>query len=154
MTQWRIALSALFAALVSTTASIAHAGEFNEQDGVAIKGYDPVAYFTMSKPVKGATEHNFVYKDSMFVFASKENRDTFAAAPEKYAPQYAGYCAYGVAAANAKADIDPNSFSVIDGKLYLNVNPAVQKRWSADIPGFIKTADEKWPEVSKLGPRR
>ena len=152
MNKWQSALTGFFA--VTLSAATALAGDFNEQNGVAIKGYDPVAYFVTKAPVKGLAEHNFVYKDSNFVFASKENRDAFAAAPEKYAPQYAGYCAYGVAAAGAKADIDPNSFSVVDGKLYLNVNPAVQKRWSADIPGFIKTADDKWPEVSKLSPKR
>ena len=154
MTRWRIALGAFFKALIFTAAPFALAGEFNEHDGVAIKGYDPVAYFNMNKPVKGVAEHNFAYKGSNFVFASKENRDAFAAAPEKYAPQYAGYCAYGVAAGGAKVDIDPKAFAVVDGKLYLNVNAAVQKRWSADIPGFIKTADDKWPEVSKLSPKR
>ena len=152
MSKWQSAITGLFALMLA--ASDVLAGDFNEQNGVAIKGYDAVAYFTAKAPVKGVAEHNFVYKGSNFVFASKENRDAFAVEPEKYAPQYAGYCAYGVAAGGVKVDIDPNSFSVVDGKLYLNVNPAVQKRWSADVPGFIKTADEKWSEVSKLAPKR
>ena len=147
MNRWRMVVAGLFAMLVSS--QIVWAGEFNEHDGIAIRGYDPVSYFVNSQPVKGVADHKFEYKGSTFVFASKENRDNFAATPEKYAPQYAGYCAFGVAAGGVKVDIDPNAYAVVDGKLYLNVNPAVQKKWAADIPSFIKTGDEKWPEVSK-----
>ena len=136
------------ATLTSMLFHSAVAGQFNEADGVAIKGHDPVAYFTANRPVKGDAAHAYEYKGSKFLFATRENRDMFAADPGKYAPQFDGYCAYGVAV-GAKADIDPSAFSVVDGKLYLNVNPAVQKKWSGDIPSFIKAADEKWPEVSK-----
>ena len=90
----------------------------------------------------------FEYKGSTFVFANAENRAAFAADPEKYAPQYGGYCAFGTAR-GYKADIDPATFTVIDGRLYLNYNTQVQREWTADRGKFIRQADERWPTVSK-----
>jgi YHS domain-containing protein len=136
---------ALALILVATQAV---AGDFFEKDGVALRGYDPVAYFAESKAVKGAAEHSVVYKGSTFHFASKQNRDAFAASPAKYAPQYGGFCAYGTAG-GYKAAIDPAAFTVVDGKLYLNYNRDVQKRWSADTVGYIAKADKNWPAVSR-----
>ena len=125
-----------------------NAGEFNESNGVAIKGYDPVAFFKDSNPVRGKDDLRFEYKGSNFVFANAENRAAFATAPEKYAPQYGGYCAFGTAR-GYKADIDPSTFTVIDGRLYLNYNAQVQREWSADTGRFIRQADERWPTVTK-----
>lgn len=133
---------------LSVIALATAAGEFNESNGVAIKGYDPVAFFKDSKPVRGKDDLRFEYKGSTFVFATAENRATFAANPEKYAPQYGGYCAFGTAR-GYKADIDPATFTVIDGRLYLNYNTQVQKEWSADSARFIRQADERWPTVTK-----
>jgi YHS domain-containing protein len=124
------------------------AGEFNESNGVAIKGYDAVAFFKDSKPVRGKDDLRFDYKGSTFVFANADNRAAFAANPEKYAPQYGGYCAFGTAH-GYKADIDPATFSVIDGRLYLNYNTQVQREWAADRARFIRQADERWPTVTK-----
>jgi YHS domain-containing protein len=124
------------------------AGGFFEKDGAAIRGYDPVAYFHDKKPVKGSAEHQAQYEGSTFHFASKANRDAFAAEPARYAPQYGGYCAFGTAN-GYKAAIDPAAFTVVGGKLYLNYNEDIRKQWSADIPGFIAKADANWPEVSK-----
>ena len=124
------------------------AGEFNESNGVAIKGYDPVAFFKDSKPVRGKDDLRFEYKGSTFVFANAENRAAFAADPGKYAPQYGGYCAFGTAR-GYKADIDPATFTVIDGRLYLNYNTQVQRGWTADSGKFIRQADERWPTVTK-----
>ena len=124
--------------------SNAVAGEFFERGGVAIDGYDPVAYFTEAKAVKGDKAFSTKYKDSVFHFASAANRDTFAAAPEKYAPQYNGYCAYGVAQ-GAKAKIEGKNFTVLDGKLYLNYNDGVQANWLKDTDGYISTANKNWP---------
>jgi len=137
------------AALVACLALAAHAqaGEFYEKDRAAIKGYDAVAYFE-GKPAKGSAEHSAEYKGSRFHFASKANRDAFAANPGRYAPQYGGFCAFGTSG-GYKAAIDPAAFTVVDGKLYLNYNRDVQKRWSADIPGYVAKADAKWPEVSR-----
>jgi YHS domain-containing protein len=116
--------------------------------GVAVGGYDPVAYFTEHKPVPGKADITFSWKGATWRFASAQNRDAFKASPEKYAPQYGGYCAYAVAKGGT-AKGDPRAWHVVDGKLYLNVSPAVQKLWEKDIPGYIKTADKNWPGVLK-----
>ena len=129
-------------------AASAWAGEFYEKGGVALRGYDPVAYFTDHKPVPGLPEHRAEHKGSVFLFASKANRDRFVADPAKYAPQYGGFCAFG-AAGGYKAAIDPAAYTIVDGKLYLNYTPSVQKQWSADVPGYVAKADRNWPEVSK-----
>jgi YHS domain-containing protein len=133
---------------LSVMALTSAAGQFNETNGVAIKGYDPVAFFKESKPVRGQDDLRFEYKGSTFVFANADNRAAFAADPEKYAPQYGGYCAFGTAR-GYKADIDPATFTVIDGRLYLNYNTQVQREWTADRARFIRQADERWPTVSK-----
>ena len=130
------------------TATPGFAGDFYEKEGVAIRGYDPVAYFTEKKAVKGSGAHKAEYGKSTFHFASQGNRDAFAANPARYAPQYNGYCAFGVAG-GYKAAIDPAAFTVVDDKLYLNYNRAVQKQWSADIPGFIAKAGKNWPAVAR-----
>ncbi len=129
-------------------ASTAQAGDFFEKDGVALRGHDPVAYFTDNKATKGLPEHKAEFKGSTFHFASKANRDAFAANPDKYAPQYGGFCAFGMAS-GYKAATDPAAFSVVGGKLYLNYNRDVQKMWTADVPGFIGKADKAWPEAAK-----
>jgi YHS domain-containing protein len=118
---------------------------FSDRDG-AIRGYDPVAYFTEGKPVKGSREFTHLWNGAAWRFASAANRDRFAAAPEKYAPQYGGYCAYGVAGGYA-AKIEPDAWSVVDGKLYLNYDKRVQASWKSDIPGYIRKADANWPAV-------
>jgi YHS domain-containing protein len=125
----------------------AQAGEFFEKDGVALRGYDPVAYFDDKKPVQGSAEYQASYKGSTFRFASKANREAFVANPAKYAPQYGGFCAFGLAG-GYKAATDPAAFTVVDGKLYLNYNREIQQQWSKDIPGYIAKGDRNWPAVS------
>lgn len=115
-------------------------------DGVAIRGYDPVAYFTDSQPVKGKSEFSYDWQGATWQFASAENRDSFSSNPEKYAPQYGGYCAWAVKE-GATAPIDPQAWKIVDGKLYLNLNPSIQKQWQQDIPGNIAQADTNWPGV-------
>ena len=122
------------------------AGEINTSEGVAISGYDAVAYFTEEKPVKGNKAYSVTYKDAIFLFSSTENRDVFQASPEKYLPQYGGYCAYGTAS-GYKAPIDPHAFTLDGGKLYLNYDQNVQQSWRQDMPGYIRKADENWPTV-------
>ncbi len=115
-------------------------------EGVAVGGYDPVAYFTEDKPVKGSEDITAEYQGATWRFASTENRDSFLADPERYAPQYGGYCAFAVSSGyTAKAD--PEAWRIVDGKLYLNYSKGVQKRWSQDIPGHISKADSNWPGV-------
>jgi|SRR5678815_4202112 len=127
----------------------AFAGEYFERDGIAIGGYDPVAYFAEMKPVKGLTEFHAEYQGSTFYFSTAANRNTFTANPDKFAPQYGGYCAFGMAK-GYKAVIDPDAFTVVEDKLYLNYSEAVRSKWKLDIPGYIRTANANWPEVKKL----
>lgn len=141
-------LTLMIVAVGCAVATAAWAGEYFEKDGAAIRGHDPVAYFKDGKPVKGSAEHRFEHKGSTFHFVSKANRDAFAAEPERYAPQYGGYCAFGMSG-GYKAAIDPAAFMVREGKLYLNYNRDVQKQWSADVPGHVNKADRNWPVVSK-----
>lgn len=115
---------------------------------VAVQGYDPVAYFREGKPVKGEKSFTASYNGATFRFASAANRDAFLAAPETYAPQYGGYCAWAVSQGyHAKGDA--RFWKIIDGKLYLNYSASVQKKWEADIPGFISRADTNWPELNE-----
>jgi YHS domain-containing protein len=127
----------------------ARAGSFNEKDGVALDGYDPVAYFTDGKAVRGTAENSFEHRGSLFRFASAANRDAFARDPEKFAPQYGGYCAFG-ASRGYKADTQPTAFTVLDGKLYLNYDATVQRTWLKDPGGYIRKADALWPETAKV----
>lgn len=115
---------------------------------VAVQGYDPVAYFTDGKPVKGMKAFRTDHSGATFRFASAANRDAFVADPEKYAPQYGGYCAWAIGQGyHAKGDA--RFWKVVDGKLYLNYNRSVQEKWEADIPGFIESADKNWPQINR-----
>lgn len=120
-----------------------------QKDGIAINGYDPVAYFTQSAPVEGSADHMVSYMGAAFHFASAENAAMFEANPENYAPQYGGYCAYAVSKGGT-AKTDPDAWTVHDGKLYLNFNRTVRGIWSDDIPGNIAKADANWPDVLDL----
>ena len=124
------------------------AGTYFEKNGAAIDGYDPVAYFRESKPVKGSASFIATHEGSTFRFASAANRDAFVSDPSKYAPQYGGFCAYAVAG-GYKAKIEPDAFTIVDGKLYLNYDQSIQRRWRRDIPGYIQKGDRNWPEVSR-----
>ncbi|MBC8153588.1 MAG: YHS domain-containing protein [Bacteroidetes bacterium] len=125
---------------------------FAQQTGVfapnqqAIRGYDPVAYFTDNRPVKGLKNLTYAWQGATWSFASQANLNAFRAAPEKYAPQYGGYCAYGLSEGH-KAPTDPDAFTIVDEKLYLNYNPKVRTLWSKDRDTRIRTANEKWPKL-------
>lgn len=119
------------------------------EGGVAIAGADPVAYFTEEAYVPGSAEYTYDWQGATWQFSSAENRDLFAANPEQYAPEYGGFCAWAVAAKNTLVPVDPNAWSVVDGKLYLNANQKVQNNWLEDVPGFISQADENWPSLSQ-----
>ncbi len=126
----------------------ASAGMIFEKEGVALRGYDPVAYFMQGQAVKGVPQFQARHQGAVFHFASQASRDAFIASPDKYTPQYGGYCAFGMAS-GYKAATDPAAFTVVGGKLYLNYNREVQKMWSADIVGFVSKADQNWPTASK-----
>jgi YHS domain-containing protein len=125
-------------------------GGFFVEDGVAIKGTDPVAYFTENAPVQGSEEFAYEWQGATWHFSSAENRDKFAANPEQYAPQYGGYCAYAVSKGST-APIDPGAWKIVDGKLYLNFDKSVQEKWEKDIPGYIEKANANWPGVLEKG---
>lgn len=116
------------------------------EDGLAIGGYDPVAYFVEGSPTRGSAEHSHSWNGTEWRFASEANRAAFAANPEKYAPQYGGYCAWAVAEGYT-ASTDPDAWTIVDDKLYLNYSRRVQRRWERDIPGNISRANGNWPKV-------
>ena len=114
----------------------------------AVRGYDTVAYFTEGRPVEGKREFTHRWMDAEWRFASAVNRDLFAAAPEKYAPRYGGWCAWAVANGYT-ASTDPHAWKIVDGRLYLNYSKGVQRQWDGDIPGNIARGDGNWPGIRK-----
>ena len=119
---------------------------FTDWFGHAIRGYDPVAYFTEGRPVEGLPAHELAWNGATWRFASAENLARFRADPEAYAPQYGGYCAWAVSQGYT-ASVDPEQWRIEDGRLYLNYDAEVQARWLRDVPGFIAAADANWPAV-------
>lgn len=119
---------------------------FTSRGNLAIRGYDPVAYFTEGKAVKGDKDFTLGWQGADWRFASAGNRDRFSEDPEKYAPQYGGYCAWAVSR-NYTAPTDPDAFTLVDGKLYLNYNKRVMRQWLEDRDRNIEQADENWPAV-------
>lgn len=115
--------------------------------GLAVHGFDVVAFHTAGKPVQGEASHAVVHKDATYRFSSAENLAKFKANPAKYEPAYGGYCAYGVSV-GAKFDGDPRFWKIVDGKLYLNLSAEVQQAWNKDIPGAITKADANWPKLA------
>lgn len=114
--------------------------------GLAIKGYDSVAYFKAGKARQGIAAFSYQWHGMTWHFASKENRDLFAASPEKYAPQYDGWCAWAMTESRL-AVTDPEVWTIVDGKLYLNCSRDAYGKWSKDIPGHIKKADDIWTKM-------
>jgi len=113
------------------------------ENDLAIHGYDPVAYFTKGKATKGIGKYSATHEGAIYNFSSKTNRDKFKSNPEKFAPQFGGYCAMGVVL-NQKLDVDPSAWYISENKLYLNLNKTVQKKWMEDVSGHIDTADRTW----------
>ncbi len=114
--------------------------------GGAIRGYDPVAYFTENQPIKGKKAFSHQWKNATWRFASARNRQLFRTNPQKYAPQYGGYCAYAVSQGYT-ASINPHAWKIVEGKLYLNYSKGVQRLWEENTDGHIKRADENWPRI-------
>jgi YHS domain-containing protein len=139
-------LSLLLAGVASADSPIA---PVNTENGWAIKGYDPVAYFTTGKPTPGMAQFTTTYKGATYRFATSDNRARFIAAPEKFVPQYGGYCAYAIAL-NQVADIDPDEWAIVNDKLYLNNGFLAQTLWSFDKSSNIAKGDRNWPLVPKL----
>ena len=136
------------AALVLAAAGLTAAGEkpaVNKTGDTAIKGYDMVAY-TTGTPAKGDPQFGHAWNGATWHFVSAANRDAFAREPERFAPQFGGYCAWAVSRGYT-ADVDPEAWKIVDGRLYLNYSKSVQRRWEQDIPGNIQKAQANWPGV-------
>jgi hypothetical protein len=132
--------------LVIAVPRLALAQAVNADSGVALKGTDVVAYFAEGRVVEGSAQFAHRWQEAEWRFASAANRDAFAREPEKYAPQYGGFCAWGMAQ-GYRAPIDPAAFRVIDGKLYLNYSRSVQGTWLKDVPGNVAKADGNWAKL-------
>ena len=146
----RSSLAAVSLAVALLTTGPAHAGgsvNTGYFGGVAIMGYDPVAYFTEGRPMKGSEELAYEWLGTPWYFATKEHRELFINDPVRYAPQYGGHCVGEVSANGITINIDPEAWSIVDGKLYLNYSRSVRETWKKDIPGYIRKADANWPAV-------
>lgn len=145
---------AIFAAVVAVLASMATfagaapRGINATTDNVAIDGYDPVAYFTDGKATKGSADHEVVWQDARWYFASEEHRKLFEAAPSRYAPQFGGWCAAGIAVGHYYA-VDPETWTIVDGKLYLIHNREIAEKWQQDRAAKIAKAEQVWSEGAK-----
>lgn len=140
---WTVGRPSVRAASPDQIAARAPVAELNNKDGLAVKGYDVVAYFADGRPVKGTANESYQWQGATWQFASPDHRAAFMREPTKYAPQYGGYCAYAVAQGNI-VDIDPKQWKIVDGKLYLNANFLAQTLWLINPAGYIKNGDANW----------
>jgi YHS domain-containing protein len=145
-----IVVFGLFAAIAGSAAagSDSPVPAVNADQGIGLKGYDPVAYFVNGAPTKGSEQYSFGWKGVTYRFASAENLEKFKADPQKYLPQYGGYCAYAMSL-NRTADIDPSRWAIVDGKLYLNNGFIAEKLWNLNKSGNIASGDRNWPQYPK-----
>jgi hypothetical protein len=136
---------------VLLAAAPALAGELVNKDGdnIAIKGYDPVAYFTEGRPVPGRSAFEHEWQNAIWRFASAAHRELFASAPDKYAPRYGGFCA-GAMALGFKSPIDPEAWVIVDGRLYLNYDKGGRNEFAAEPAPQIAKADANWERLGKV----
>jgi YHS domain-containing protein len=139
------AIAAAFAGVPAAAASLAPTISA-DSSGLGAKGYDPVAYFTQGKAVKGSATHHLEWSGATWRFASAASLETFKANPARYAPQFGGYCAWAVSQ-HYLAPGDPNFWTVVDGKLYLNANARAKQLWEADQAQAIARGHSNWPAV-------
>lgn len=145
-----LVLSSIFMlAFTAAHAQNSHGKYFNNlnSDGAIIDGYDPVAFFTDNKPVKGDAKYQYTYQDASYYFASQEHLDAFKSNPEKYKVQFGGWCAYAVSLGRV-APIDVNTFSIVDGRLVIQHNQRAVNGWNKDVQGNLQKADKYWPKVT------
>lgn len=129
------------------------AKHFNlDKKGLAIQGYDPVAYFAQSKAQKGNAKFQFAYEGAVYLFSSQNNLDTFKQNPQKYEPQYGGWCAYAMGASGDKVEVDPETFKIVSGKLYLFYHSWINNtllKWNDDESHLLPDADKNWKSIFK-----
>jgi YHS domain-containing protein len=123
-----------------------------DSKGVAVKGYDVVAYFTAAQPTQGQAEFHAAFNGATYWFSSAADRDAFKQKPARFIPQFGGFCAMGVAL-DKKLDGDPTAWRIVDDKLYLNVNKDVQKKWLEEVPGNLVKAGQSWPVIKNKAPQ-
>lgn len=140
------AMAAVLIAKSATSPASAQTSPVYLKGGVAVGGYDPVAYFAANKPVQGNPAIALEHGGAKYFFASEANREAFKKEPAKYAPQYGGYCAWAVSQGYT-AHGDPHAWTIHNGKLFLNYNQSVRTTWSRDIPGNVAKADANWPKI-------
>lgn len=139
--EWTFPGTVAMAAFVAVTAGLLIVAGAARADGAVN------STFIGGTVIEGSSAHTYQWKGATWKFASRENRDSFAASPRKFAPQYGGYCAWAVARGYT-AGIDPEAWRVVDGKLYLNNSKSIRKRWAQDIPGNIAKGDANWPKIA------
>ena len=122
-------------------------GRFND---TAIEGYDPVAYFTQGKPVKGSDEFEYAWRGGNWRFASQDSLERFRADPEKFAPQYGGWCAYAMSDRGRTVRIDPEAWTIRNGKLYLNYSQSVRNVWQEAVDANIAEANRFYPQTTDI----
>jgi YHS domain-containing protein len=145
---WRVPLVAALAMLAwSAPASAGSSINTGYFGGVAIEGYDPVAYFTDGRATKGSEEFAHDWLGATWHFANAEHRELFTKQPVSYAPQYGGHCSLGAAFGESTANIDPEAWSIVDGKLYLQYSKGGREKWERDRADRIAAADQQWPEI-------
>ena len=155
----RAALALLLIAAMPIAAAPAFAFDENatsavnvDASGLALRGYDPVAYFTVGRPTVGSPDFTATHEGATYRFASAGNLATFRADPAKYVPAYGGFCAMG-ASFERKFDGDPQLWRIVDGRLYVNVAEGPHRRWLEDVPGSIQRADRNWPRIRHRAPK-
>lgn len=149
------AYRSLFIGILMMACSVALAGfdVDTDRNGIALKGYDPVAYFTPGEPTQGSDSHKTTLNGVTYLFASANNLNRFVSNPVKYLPAYGGYCAYGITL-QIKVTGDPVAWKIMDGVLYINSSLDSLATWSKDIPGNILKADKIWPEIRDIDPNK
>ena len=139
------------ASLSAQDQSILRKKHFNLEDGIAIQGFDPVTYFTLNKAVKGNKDVLLVERGVVYYFSNNENRELFKKNPEKYAPEYGGWCAYAMGSKGEKVSIDPGTFKIVNNRLYLFYNHFFNntlKDWNKDEVNLKTMADNNWNKLN------
>ena len=145
-------LGGLAFSVALATSSLAAGVDVNASStGLAMQGYDPVAYFTEGEANKGSYKLTSTFDEATYWFTSEENKELFEANPEAYVPAYGGYCAFGTAM-GFKFDGDPEYWKIVDNKLYLNLSKDIQTRWEGNIPGFVQDANGHWENIADVEP--
>lgn len=138
----------LFVGFLSTTTFAQTAKHINLKNNVALQGYDPVAYFEINKPTEGNKEINAKYNGAIYYFSSESNKALFLKNPSQYEPQFGGFCAYGMSE-GYEAPIQPDAFTIVENKLYLNYNLKVKEMWSKERTARIEKAIVNWENIQK-----